>query len=162
MYRTAFHHCYTAQPPHSTSLALLQPSFANLSAAPLGVPCDAHCASLSLTCEDEALHLANSCAQLERHFPCQACEVSEGPDQPAWVTSAAGAGFPEGRCLVARGAAPASSVRGGRSGRGGGAEKVAPLTCDGRHEKTRRLCVCVPERKVEDVEIDHFAGDEDT
>ena len=162
VYRTAFHHCYTAQPPLSTSLALLDPSTANISAAPLGVACDLHCASLHLTCEEEALHLANSCAMLQRHLPCQGCEVSEGADQPAWVNSAAGAGFPEGRCLVARGASAESAVRAGRGGVGGGGEKVAPLQCEGRHEKTRRLCVCVPERKLEDVEMQHFAGDEDT
>ena len=151
VYRHTFHHCYGAPNALTQPTEAVNASLADISAAPLGASCHLHCAARSLTCVDALLALANSCAQLEAAFTCAGCEVSEGADQPAWVSSAAGKGFPEGRCLVNRLGAAAATA----------APTAAQLSCDGRHEKTRRLCVCVPELSAED-ESGHFDGDEDT
>lgn len=159
VYKHTYHHCYdktgpvalnaSAFPPPLPATATDSPQRSALSivAAELGYSCDATCANRSLACHDSLLSHVNTCTALSQHFPCSDCEASDGGDQPAWVSDRAGSGYPEGRCLVQR-----AGVAGG-------------LTCEGRHEKTRRLCVCLREEAEGEgmaVEVGHFDGDDDT
>ena len=156
VYKHTYHHCYdklgpvalnasafaqsAADTPHSA------PSTLSLIPAELGYSCEATCVNHSLSCHDSLLSLANTCDALHAHFPCKDCELGDGGDQPAWVSDSAGDNYPENRCLVHR-----PNVGGG-------------LTCEGRHEKTRRLCVCLREEAAEAATLEdgHFDGDDDT
>ena len=171
VYKHAYHHCYdklgpvalnlsaySPPPPFSpptattdrtdaTATAASTPSALSVVAGELGYSCEATCANRSLSCHDSLLSLANNCDALQSHFACRECELSDGGDQPAWVSDTAGKDYPESRCLVQR-----QGVNGG-------------LTCEGRHEKTRRLCVCLSEEAANEegaVEVEHFDGDDDT
>ena len=169
VYKHTYHHCYDKlgpvalnasafAPPAITTIAASTSASASASAASatasalsvvaaeLGYSCEATCSNRSLSCHDSLLSFVNTCDALNTHFRCNDCEPSDGGDQPAWVSDKAGPDFPAGRCLVQR-----SGVSGG-------------LTCEGRHEKTRRLCVCLKEEVGEEVavEVGHFDGDDDT
>jgi hypothetical protein len=77
-----------------------------------------------LRCESALLETGNECEGLQRiFFGCPAgCEVSVGPDQPAYVSAA---GDPNrGKCLT--NGQPETS------------------TCEASHPATMRLCTCVP------------------
>ena len=159
VYKHSYHHCYdklgpvalnasafTSPAAPAPASASNSPSALSIVTAELGYSCEATCANRSLSCHDSLLSLVNNCDALNSHFPCRECELSDGGDQPAWVSDRAGADYPESRCLVQR-----PGVSGG-------------LTCEGRHEKTQRLCVCLKEEAAEEgtLEVGHFDGDDDT
>lgn len=156
VYKHTYHHCYDKLGPVALNASAFAPPAAatpaasstalSIVAGELGYSCEATCANRSLSCHDSLLSLVNSCSSLAAHFTCSGCESSDGGDQPAWVSDVAGDSYPESRCLVQR-----ADVSGG-------------LTCEGRHEKTRRLCVCMPEAAGEEgaLEVGHFDGDDDT
>lgn len=67
----------------------------------------------------------NSCTRIAKQFDCpKGCVYETGVDLPAIVADDAPIGT-HGACVVAEGA--------------------AGLTCEGRHEHTRRICVCGPD-----------------
>ena len=161
VYKHTYHHCYDKLGPVALNASAFGPPLAAAPADPptssssalsvvpaeLGYSCEATCTNLSLNCHDSLLSVVNTCDALNSHFACKQCEQSDGGDQPAWVSDTAGADYPESRCLVQR-----AGVTGG-------------LTCEGRHEKTRRLCVCVKEEALGEegaVEVGHFVGDDAT
>ncbi len=68
----------------------------------------------------------NSCTRIARRFGCpRGCVYETGADLPAIVADDAPIST-RGACVVA--------------------ESAASLSCDGRHEHTRRLCVCGPKK----------------
>jgi hypothetical protein len=78
-----------------------------------GESCDQACKRAgSPACSEPDLRALNECDKLKAHFPCPACQTSEGLDQPAYVVGAA--------CLV----------------------NHAGFSCAGAHADTRRLCAC--------------------
>ena len=94
-------------------------------------------------CHEAFLPLVNTCDKLKQHFTCAGdnCETSAGNDQPAvavtttpravtGATTAASSDLkPSGQCLV------------------NGDAKL--FDCEGHHEATRRLCVCIAADKAE-------------
>ena len=72
-----------------------------------------------MTCDKRGFPVINSCAAMEKVFPCQRCEDSLGFEQPAFVASAVSNA---GACLVT----------------------TRPLesTCEASHPDTMRLCPC--------------------
>ena len=91
----------------------------------LGVSCTTACQRQrpGSRCDINGLKLLNACDALKQHrgSGCpRGCDVSVGPDQPAYVSVDAPAASMPGSCLVNSGA----------------------LSCDGKHELTRRLCAC--------------------
>lgn len=71
-------------------------------------------------CDEGAMAVVNTCAQLQRHFACARCEWSVGADQPCLVDPSAPTESQPGVCLATRDRA----------------------TCGGKHKLTKRLCAC--------------------
>ena len=87
-----------------------------------GESCSDVCRKRGMACEDSALHAVNNCNSLTALFKCTKCERNEGPDQPCQVNPSAGIGT-HGECLLK--------------------SNTDTLTCEGKHPKTRRACVCL-------------------
>lgn len=94
-------------------------------AATAGLSCDAVCGAEALRCSKPLLSAVNTCAELQKAFPCaQGCTESLGGEQPAFVSPSAPAEYMPGTCLSTTN--PAES------------------TCESSHPVTLRLCPCVP------------------
>lgn len=101
-------------------------------------------------CHEAFLPLVNTCDKLKQHFSCagDSCETSAGNDQPALAVPApprAGALTP---AATANAAAVAAAVLkpAGKCLVNGDAKL---FDCEGHHEATRRLCVCIAADKAE-------------
>jgi hypothetical protein len=89
-----------------------------------GMSCDDVCRDVSKRCKDELLDYANNCESLQAYFPCTQCVGSIGSDQPAYVKDDAPVRSLPRSCLYNYDT------------------KSVPLTCQGSHPDTKRLCVC--------------------
>jgi len=90
-------------------------------------------------CHEAFLPLINTCDTMKRHFLCDGdkCDTNAGNDQPALVVATANA--------------VATAAHGGKQLRGqcllNGDAKL--FDCEGHHEATNRLCVCIHADKAE-------------
>lgn len=97
-------------------------------------------------CHEAFLPLVNTCDKLKQHFSCAGdnCETSAGNDQPALAVPA----IPRAgtATATAAAAAPVTSKPAGKCLVNGDAKL---FDCEGHHESTRRLCVCIAADKAE-------------
>ena len=86
-----------------------------------GQSCTSKCESMSKTCDSAMLTYANSCREIEHHFPCESgCGHQIGTELPAYVVDSSQPTFRQ--CLVT---------------------DVSAASCSASHRSTRRLCVCL-------------------
>ena len=106
--------------------------------------CTEVCASVGRWCDASRFAEVNTCSELRRRFPCDACEVGYGLDLPGYrhFTVPFSSGV-EGVCYTH--AAARDSGVGGESGGGrgtpGARAKWEPR-CDGAFKHSFRLCPC--------------------
>ena len=82
--------------------------------------CQDACSRQQKRCDAGRVSELNTCESLRRHFDCHQCSNSIGADQPALVAADAPPESLPGACLVNDG----------------------PVSCDGSHAMTTRLCAC--------------------
>ena len=83
--------------------------------------CQDACSRQQKRCDAGRVSELNTCESMRKHFDCQQCSNSIGADQPALVAADAPPESQPGACLVNDG----------------------PVSCDGSHALTTRLCACV-------------------
>lgn len=89
-----------------------------------GVDCNHVCGEHGKKCSVSGLELANTCDVLKQYYPCVECEGSIGADQPAYVHEDAPPSSLPRHCLFNHDL------------------RMVPITCEGSHPDTMRLCVC--------------------
>jgi hypothetical protein len=103
-------------------LKQLQPKIKKAKQA--GLSCHEICQEYHQECQEEELSYINNCETLETFFTCSQCIGSIGPDQPAYVKDDASPRSLPRSCLYNYDI------------------QSSPLTCEGYHPDTMRLCVC--------------------
>jgi hypothetical protein len=101
--------------------------------------CTAVCASVGRWCDASRFAEVNTCPELRRRFPCDACEIGYGLDLPAYrhFTVPFKSGV-EGVCFAHATAADGGGARGGLPG----ARAAWEPRCDGAFAHSFRLCPC--------------------
>jgi len=116
----------------------------DLDVPPLSLPPPASAALF--ICHESFLPLINTCDTMRKHFACanDRCDTSAGNDQPALAlaapTTRSGSSDIGGVLLSADGKPMGSCLLNG---------DAKLFDCEGRHEATRRLCVCIHADKAE-------------
>jgi len=89
-------------------------------AAARGKSCTAHCSERRMQCNSREMYFINNCAELERHFGCEAgCAHQVGKELPVYVPDETQPTYRQ--CLVTF---------------------ISHMKCEAAHASTARLCVC--------------------
>ncbi|XP_020107484.1 uncharacterized protein LOC109723507 [Ananas comosus] len=125
-YASDFHHCFSLQLNSSGLIETnseAQLTSIDVVVGRLGESCNSVCMSKGQSCVPNRLFVLNRCELLRKYMSCKSgCYASTGADQPAEVADDAPNHMNPGACLYTQ------------------MEDV--LTCDGSHQRTRRLCPC--------------------
>ena len=86
----------------------------------VNINCDDVCQSQQLKCDNKWFSIINTCDSMKKHFKCDKCVKSVGPDQPAYLPG-------QNECLIS--------------------SHVHHSSCSAAHKDTVRICPCVSNEK---------------